>query len=178
MKILNFISGRNLGGSKQAFLDFSMMCHEAGHEVHSMIRTRAPLKPFLLKMPHDIASRVIEIEYFRLLVTPFKQWALSQFRKATAHVDPDIIIVHKPIDLLFLRQTFPHKPIVSVIHSFTSKHLHHADLIFAVSEALKKHIVGAGITTPVVVVNNSTEMVPLTTGGEKDRSGYWYYGSI
>jgi glycosyltransferase involved in cell wall biosynthesis len=161
MKILNFISGRNLGGSKQAFLDFSIMCHQAGFEVHSMIRTRAPIKSRLLAMPDPVARRVIEIDYFRLLFPPFKQWALKQFKKATQQVDPQVIIVHKPIDVLFMRLTYPHKPIVSVIHSFTSKYLQHADLIFAVSESLKAHIVNSGIKTPVVVINNSTPMVPL-----------------
>ena len=126
-----------------------------------MIRTRSPLKARLLQMPEPVAQRVIEIEYFRLLLPPFKQWALKQFKKATQHINPQAIIVHKPIDLLFMRLTYPDKPIIGVIHSFSSKYLHHADVIFAVSESLKAHIVESGVQTPVVVINNSTPMVPL-----------------
>ncbi len=160
MKVLNFISGRNLGGSKQAFLDFSLMCWQSGFEVHSMIRTRAPLKALLQKMPQPIAENIIEIDYMRLRWLGFKQHALKQFKKATDGLVPDVIIVHKPMDVYFLRQTFPNKIIVSVIHSFTTKNLEQANHIFAVSNAVKQRVENSGCKTPITVINNSTE-IPL-----------------
>ena len=161
MKILNFISGRNLGGSKQAFLDYSLMCHQLDHQVYSMIRTRAPLKPLLEQMPAAISDNIIELNYIRSKWPGFKQWALSAFAGATAGINPDVALVHKPIDLYFIRQTFPGAKIVAVVHSFTAKHLGEADRVFAVSDALKAYIVQQGCTKPVSVINNAVEIPPL-----------------
>jgi glycosyltransferase involved in cell wall biosynthesis len=161
VKILNFISGRNLGGSKQAFLDYSMMCHYLGHQVYSMIRTGAPLKALLEKMPPAVADNVVELNYIRSKWPGFRHWAIKEFRSATADLQPDVVLVHKPIDLFFIRETFPTTKVVGVVHSFTAKHLHYADRVFAVSEALKNHIIDQGCEVPVSVINNAIEMPEL-----------------
>lgn len=162
VSVLNFISGRNLGGSKQAFLDYTLMCSQRGFEVHSMIRTRSPLKGMLLKMSPSVAANIIEVNYVRLKWPLFKQWALRQFKKATVDVYPDVILVHKPIDLFFIRKTFPNIKIVGVLHSFTAKHLHNADHMFVVSQALKNFIIDQGCKVPVSVINNAIYIPPLS----------------
>lgn len=168
LTILNFISGRNLGGSKQAFLDYSLMCAQLGHQVFSMIRTNSPLKELLHKMPPKVAENVLELNYIRLKWPGFKQWALREFQRVTANISPEVILVHKPIDLFFIRKTFPGAKIVAVVHSFTARHLQHADRVFAVSEALKNYIIAQGCKIPVSVINNAIEIPPVPTQ-ERDR---------
>lgn len=162
MRVLNFISGRQLGGSKQAYLDYSLMCWQLGFEIHSMIRSRAPLKGMLQKMPPAIANNIIELNYFRLRWPFFKQWALRQFKQATKDISPEVVLVHKPIDLFFIKRTFPHVKVVGVLHSFTAKHLEYADHIFTVSQALKQFIIESGCKVPVSVINNAIALPPLS----------------
>ena len=111
-------------------------------------------------MPPPVANNVLELNYIRSKWPGFKQWALRAFKRATAGISPDVILVHKPIDLFFIRQTFPEAKIIAVVHSFTARHLHHADRVFAVSQALKKYILEQGCGIPVSVINNAIE-VPL-----------------
>ena len=112
-------------------------------------------------MPPPVADNVLELNYIRLKWPGFKQWALRAFKRATAEVSPDVILVHKPIDLFFIRQTFPEAKIIAVVHSFTARHLHHADQVFAVSQALKKYILDQECRIPVSVINNAIEVPPL-----------------
>lgn len=144
------------------------MCTQMGHLVYSMIRTRSPLKALLLKMPPEVAENLLELDYVRLKWPGFKQWALREFKRATVGISPDVILVHKPIDLFFVRKTFPGTRIVAVVHSYTARHLYHADLVFAVSRALKRYIMEQGCKTPVTVINNAIKIPPLTER-ESDR---------
>jgi glycosyltransferase involved in cell wall biosynthesis len=109
----------------------------------------------LQKMPAPIAERVIEVDYFRVKWPIFEQWALHRFKKATEGISPDVILVHKPIDLYFIRTIFPKTRIVGVVHSFTAKHLEHADHIFVVSQALKNYIIQQGCKVPVSIITNA-----------------------
>lgn len=137
------------------------MCWQLGYTVHSMIRSNSPLKGMLQKMPAEIANNIIELNYFRLHWPFFKQWALRQFKNATRDVFPEVVLVHKPIDLFFIKQTFPQVKVVGVVHSFTAKHLDQADYIFAVSRALKKFIIDGGCKVPVSVINNAIALPSL-----------------
>lgn len=116
----------------------------------------------LQKMPPAIANNIIELNYFRLQWPFFKQWALRQFKNATKDVSPEVVLVHKPVDLFFIKQTFPRVKVVGVVHSFTTKHLEHADYIFAVSQALKNFIIEGGCKVPVSVINNAIALPPLS----------------
>ncbi len=109
-------------------------------------------------MPGAIAENIVELNYIRSKLPILRHWALREFKSVASTISPEVILVHKPIDLYFIRQTFPKAKIIAVVHSFTVKHLYHADRVFAVSEALKAHIIGEGCEVPVTVINNAIDM--------------------
>ena len=54
MNIINFISGKDLGGPKQSFILYSEVLINLGFEVRSVIRQGAPLKEIMQSMDIDV----------------------------------------------------------------------------------------------------------------------------
>ncbi len=116
------------------------------------------MKAVLKTMPSPVAKNIVELDYVRLKWPGFKQWALREFERATEGINPEVVLVHKPIDLYFIKKILPNAKIVAVVHSFTAKHLENADRVFAVSKALKQYIEEQGCKVPVSVINNAIEI--------------------
>jgi len=155
MKIINFISGKDLGGPKQSFVLYAESFQGLGHTVVNVIKSKAKLKPLLLAMDFHVK----EVSYYR---TPF--WSLNflarrEIRDAMNPENPDLIFIHKPMDIAIVRGALGSSvPIVAIIHGFSAKYLDEADALIAVSEKVKDFLVGNGINKPIFVIPNMVKV--------------------
>jgi glycosyltransferase involved in cell wall biosynthesis len=157
MRIINFISGKDLGGPKQSFVLYAESLQGLGHTVVNVIKPKAKLKPLLMALGFNVK----EVDYFR---TPF--WSLNflarkAMRKVMKPENPELIFIHKPIDIAVVRGALgANVTIVAIIHGFSSKYLEDADELIAVSEKLKEFLIENGIKKKITVIPN---MVKIST---------------
>ena len=155
MRIVNLISGKDLGGSKQAFVHYSDHLEQLGHEVISVIRSKAQVATLLnsRQLPWQTIS------YPRTQCIGFKQLAQQRLRGLLEDTKADLIIVHKPIDALLIKSILPnHCKLLLVLHSFTKKHLNHADFVLPVSQPLCDFMRQHDGIKPAMVMPNLVEM--------------------
>ena len=157
MKIVNFISGKDLGGPKQSFVLYSEALSSLGHEVHSIVRKGASVKPMIesLNLP------VYEIDYSRAAQLFAKRGVIKKLKIQLNAIQPDLIFCHKQSDLELVRNAIGDKTkIIGVIHWFSYKHIDLADELIAVSEKVKKFLMDNGYNKPIHVIPN---MVKVTS---------------
>ncbi len=151
MKIINFISGNDLGGPKQSFLLYSELFKELGHTNVSVIRKGAKLKK-LLDSNH---LNVKELSYFRTLFPLISHYSIQKIKTLFISLNPDIIFVHKQIDIeLVHRAILNNFTIIGIIHGFNAKHIDHANALIAVSYKIKDFLIKNGYKKPIYVIPN------------------------
>ena len=69
-----------------------------------------------------------------------------------------LILVHKPIDVFFMKKIFPHALVVSIAHGFNARYLKWADKILCVSYAVKNYLLEKNIYNPIYVLPNSVNL--------------------
>jgi len=158
VKIINVITGKTLGGSKQVFLDYCSMLNNLEHEVFPILRKDSSVHhKFLKDLPH-LADRLKFIKYKRIPIGIYKKKAIAEWRSLYQELKPDLIITQKPIDSFFISQAKLPCPVLVVIHGFSLTYLNYATGLIAVSQAvldfLKKH----GVKTPINLVYNSIKI--------------------
>ncbi|MDP6190195.1 MAG: glycosyltransferase, partial [Gammaproteobacteria bacterium] len=157
MHIVNLISGKDLGGPKQAFVHYSDNLRHLGHQVTSIIRPGAQVQQLLDKQHLDYRL----LDYPRSRLPGFRHVAQQRLRQLLTHTQPDLLIVHKPIDAALVRPVLPtHCKLVLVLHSYTKKGLATADMVLAVSEPVQKFVLQQGFSGPVMVMPNLVELNP------------------
>lgn len=157
MKIINFISGKDLGGPKQSFVLYSEALSSLDHEVHSVVRKGASVKPMIesLNLP------VYEIDYSRATQLFAKSGVIKKLKIQLNAIQPDLIFCHKQSDLELVRNAIgDNTKIIGVIHWFSNKHIEHADELIAVSVKVKEFLMDNGYTKPIHIVPN---MVKITS---------------
>jgi glycosyltransferase involved in cell wall biosynthesis len=155
MKIINFISGKDLGGPKQSFILYTELLEKMGHTVTNVIKAGAKLKPVLLGKGYGVK----EVNYYR---TPFS-WmnglAKIELRKVMGGVDAEVVFVHKPIDISLVREALGDNiKIIAIIHGFSNKYLEDADSLVAVSENVGDFLKKAGVKKPIFVIPNMVKI--------------------
>lgn len=140
MRIVNCISGKDFGGSKQAFLDYGRMLEELGYEVHYLVRPNAHCLPHLKNIPKQ---RIHVQDYHRTTCPIIQQHSIQRLHHCLKRIQPSMIFAHKQIDLALLKPAYPHAHLIGVIHGFNYKYIEQADQLIAVSSAvqtwLKQH---------------------------------------
>ena len=155
MKVLNFISGRDLGGPKQSFVLYNRVFELLGYDYIALIRKGAKLKELLEKNNQPY----IEFSYIRSTNFLVKKNAISKIREKIEQINPSIIFVHKQIDIELTKLAINKKiPIVGVIHGFNAKHIEYADALIAVSNKVKDFLISSGYKKPIFVVPNMVEI--------------------
>lgn len=155
MKIINFISGKDLGGPKQSFLLYSEVLIGLGFKVNSVIRQGAPLKQIMQSM----AIEVNEVSYIRSTHPVFFKRSIQKLRKILQPMDASVVFVHKQIDIELIRGALGNSiKIIGIIHGFNAKHVEHADILIAVSEKVKQFLVDSGCTKPIYIVPNMVKI--------------------
>jgi len=160
MRIVNFISGRDLGGPKQSFVLYSEALSNLGHEVHSVVRKGASVKPMIesLNLP------VHEINYSRVTQLLAASKVSKTLRAKLETIRPDLIFAHKQSDLELVRSALrDHVKIIGVVHWFSNKHIQHADELIAVSAKVKQFLVDNGYTKPIHIVPNMVKIISEPT---------------
>ena len=153
MRIVNFISGKDIGGPKQSFLLYSKILRSYNYDVISIIRKGAKLVKELEK--ENLAYK--EIDYLRTTIPLFFSFSIKKIKKTLEPYNADIIIVHKQIDIELVRKAFPKSKIIGVIHGFNAKHIEGADALFAVSKKVKEFLLKNGYKKEVYIVPNMIE---------------------
>jgi glycosyltransferase involved in cell wall biosynthesis len=155
MKIINFISGKDLGGPKQSFILYSEVLINLGFEVASVIRKGAPLKEIMQSM--DI--NVDEVSYIRSTHPLFIKKSIQQLNDVFQPMDASVIFVHKQLDIELVRGALGNNiKIIGIIHGFNAKHIEHADILIAVSEKVKQFLIDSGCGKPIYVVPNMVKI--------------------
>ena len=156
MKILNFISGSDLGGPKQSFVHYTtVMQQRLGNEVFSLIRKGAPIKSLLT----PITNNILEVNYVRSDLPILRSLAANQLNEVIQPLKPDLIICHKQVDITLVRLALGKGcKIIGVVHGFNARHTDKADALIAVSERVKKFLLSSGYLKPVYVVPNMVQL--------------------
>jgi glycosyltransferase involved in cell wall biosynthesis len=155
MKIINFISGKDLGGPKQSFILYSEVLLNLGFQVNSVIRQGAPLKEIMQSMDIDVD----EVSYVRTTHPLFIKKSIQNLRKALLPMNASVIFVHKQLDIELVRGALGNNAkIIGIIHGFNAKHIEHADILIAVSEKVKQFLIDSGCGKPIYVVPNMVKI--------------------
>jgi len=157
MKIINFISGKDLGGPKQSFVLYSKSLSDMGEEVVSVVREGAAIEPILNEMNLPVRT----VTYSRLTQYLFNKSAIKNIQNIMQPLQADLIFVHKQSDLKMIREAVGNKVrIIGVAHWFSIKHAEYADEFIAVSESVKQYLIREQYKNPIHVVPN---MVSIKT---------------
>ena len=157
MRIINFISGKDLGGPKQSFILYSEALLNLGFQVNSVIRKGAPLK----KIMHSMDIGVDEVSYIRTTHPWFVKKSIQNLRKSLLPMNASVVFVHKQLDIELVRGALGVGPkIIGIIHGFNAKHIKHADVLIAVSTKVKEFLVSSGYTKTIYVVPNMVKIGP------------------
>ena len=158
MKILNLISGKDLGGPKQTFLHYSDNLCQLGHQVTSVIRPKAQLEALLKQRQLDY----ILLDYPRTRLPLLKTIAITRLRQAFTQQQAQLVIVHKPIDAALARAALPlHCKLVLILHSYTAAGINAADVLICVSPVLADFARQQGYTGALEVIPNLVELSPI-----------------
>jgi len=161
MKIINFISGKDLGGPKQSFVLYSKSLSDMGEEVISVVRKGAAIEPILNEMDLPVHT----VTYSRLTQYLFNKSAVKNIQDIMQPLQADLIFVHKQSDFKMVREAAGAAvKIIGVIHSFNARHIEHVDMLVAVSESVKQYLIKKKYKGDICVIPN---MVNVTT-----RSSY------
>lgn len=157
MKIVNLISGKDLGGPKQTFLHYSDNLRQLGHQVTSVIRPKAQLEALLKQRQLDY----LLVDYPRSRLPLFKTIAVRRLRQLFSQQSAELVIVHKPIDAQLARAALPlNCQLVLVLHSYTAAGIHAADLLICVSPVVAEFARQRGYTGALEVIPNLVELKP------------------
>lgn len=151
--IVNFISGKDLGGSKQSFILYSEAFDRLGYNLISLIKKGAKIKPLL----EELNLKVVEVAYNRINISYFITLAVIKLKNAFSSMGKniDIVFVHKPIDIMLTRKALGENvKIIAIVHSYSYKYLEYADEIIAVSSQLKSFLMENSIKKTIHIVPN------------------------
>lgn len=155
MRIVNLISGKDLGGPKQAFVHYSDNLRYLGHQVTSIIRPEAQVQGLLDQRQLDYQF----LDYPRSLLPGFRHLAQRRLKALFEQIPADLVLVHKPIDAALIKPILPnHCKLVLVLHSYTARGINAADMILAVSEPVRDFVINNGFNDPVLVMPNLVEL--------------------
>jgi glycosyltransferase involved in cell wall biosynthesis len=158
MKIVNLISGKDLGGPKQTFVHYSDNLCQLGHQVTSVIRPKAQLEPLLKQRKLDY----LLLNYPRTRLPLLKNLAINRLRQLFTQQDVDLVIVHKPIDAALARAALPENcQLILILHSYTAAGINAADVLICVSPVLAEFARRQGYTGPLEVIPNLVELNPI-----------------
>jgi len=158
MKIVNLISGKDLGGPKQTFLHYSDNLRQLGHQVTSVIRPKAQLQPLLKQRKLDY----LLLDYPRTRLPLLKYIAINRLKKLFSQQDVSLVIVHKPIDAELARAALPKNcQLILILHSYTTAGINAADILICVSPVLAEFARKQGYTGILEVIPNLVDLNPI-----------------
>jgi len=157
MKIVNLISGKDLGGPKQTFLHYSDNLRQLGHQVTSVIRPKAQLQALLEQ--RNLHYQLLD--YPRTRLPLLKHIAISRLKVLFSQQNAQLVIVHKPIDAELARAALPPNcKLILILHSYTPKGINAADILICVSPVLADFARNQGYTGNLEVIPNLVELDP------------------
>lgn len=140
MKILIATFIKEPGGIAQAFLDYCETLTAQGHEVHSIIRSDMPLS--FRKSVRRACHRMYHMNpkgYYGFFSLMKARWLIK-------HTKPDAIIAHgnRAASLLRRASLGTRTPCAAVSHSYNVKRAIGMDMVIALTEHMRKHIIKKG----------------------------------
>lgn len=152
--IINFISGRDLGGPKQSFVFYAKILKKLHPQLICIIRKGALLKNLLTKQDLDYA----EVNYYRTGLPSLWPFKKTSAVKTLQSYNPKLIFVHKTLDIKWIAKALPNTKIIGIVHSFQDYNLQYTDAVIAVSEKVKQFLIKKNCTKPIYVVPNIAEL--------------------
>ena len=134
MHIVNVMFGRGRGGIEQAFADYSLGLHEAGHTVTPICRSGASILPTIQSF--GLTPRIIN---------NLGEWdiiAASKLRSTLLQLKPDIVVAHGNRAIaLMLRAARNLCPVVGVAHNYSISRFGGLDACIAITRDLVEELV-------------------------------------
>lgn len=158
MRVINFISGKDLGGPKQSFVLYTEVFSKLGLQVESFVKKDASLIPLLKSKNYAVH----EVNYIRSTHPLIINRTIKQLRTAFLKYSTSVFFVHKQIDVELLRKALGDKvKIVAIVHGYNAKHLKYANQIIAVSKKVKDFLIHSGCSQRIYIVPNMVKIENL-----------------
>ncbi len=153
MKIVNIILTSQNGGAEQAFVDYTAVLQNLGHEVLVILKTDAPYADNLERLGVKVEKIKNTFGYYDLL-------AIKKILKITQEFGADVVMAHAGRSIFLSRQALKiirNKKVflVAVNHSMNVKRSIGADIIFSVNKEIFFRTINLGQseTTSFVIPN-------------------------
>ena len=159
---------RKLGGAEQAFLDYYSALTLKGHDVVNITSLFAKInnkKISSLKLPNLFPWCILSKISLKLLILIYR---------------PDLIIAHGGRAVNFAYGTGVKViPIVSVRHSYSTRHILKCNYIIAVDQLLKKHLISSGYPeSRIFIVPNMINTSSRQTNNFRQKKTEYVIGAL
>ena len=118
MRILNVISGKDLGGSKQSFLDTTAMLLAEGFDVVTLTRPGARIYAYLEKLSALSPEKRWVARWYRSQLSVVSWFSKRQLSRLLIGAGIDVVLLHKQDDLPLFRQVLPNVTLICIGHGF------------------------------------------------------------
>ena len=163
MKVVNIISGKDLGGPKQSFVDYGRMLTSLGFDVHYVLRPGAKCLGMLSFVPK---SNIHIVNYYRSDISFIKKYSIKKLKCLLDAIQPEMIFSHKQFDLMLLKLAYPSAYLVGIIHGFNSSKTEYADQLIAVSDAVTGWL-KQKTPVPCQTIANTVEVKEIVRSADK-----------
>ena len=154
MKVVNIISGKDLGGPKQSFVDYGKMLTKLGYDVHYVLRPGAKC---LMMLDFVDRKNIHIVNYYRSDIGIIKKYSVNKLKCLLKKIEPEVIVAHKQFDLMLLKMAYPSAYLIGVVHGFNASKTEYADQLIAVSAAVTKWL-QQHTPTPCQTIANTVEV--------------------
>ncbi len=135
--IINFVSGGDNGGVKHCFLHYQKALQNLSYDAIACCRKNFPL----LKELQNISPNYKVSEYIRLDIPLVLNYSVKKLRKFLSQLTPQVVIVHKNIDIKIVKLSVPSNvKVIGVIHRYNKSYIDYADAVICVSDGVTKFI--------------------------------------
>ncbi len=112
----------------------------------------------------NMKLKVKAVDYIRSSNSLFRSGAIGKLKAAMEPINPDIVFVHKQVDIALVREALGENvKIIGIIHGFNAKDIEPADELIAVSKKVKDFLLKSGYKKPIHIIPN---MVKVATTPE------------
>ncbi len=176
MRIINAMFSQGLGGIEQAFLNYCIALKAGGHTVNAVILPKAAIKDHLTKLG---GINIIEIDNWG-------NWDLvakSALKNIARQVKADVIISHGSRAAELFRGVSKRAKNIGVLHNYSVQRFLYMDLIFAVSQDLRRKIIADGMAEnkvfylPNMIALNNKEL-NKNEYDSKDKNEILTFGTL
>lgn len=137
IRIVNLVSGGDNGGVKHCFLHYQKALHNINFDAIACCRKNFPC----IEELQNISPTYKFCEYIRSDIPLVLNHTVKKLRQFLSQLDPQVVIVHKNIDIKLVKLSVPSTvKVIGVMHGYNKSYIDYADAIICVSDGVTKFI--------------------------------------